>query len=222
MKSMFIVAASIAAITVVLSNYDSFGEEGKRSMPPTIQLNSSSKVEREKALADAIAARKESVRIAVSIIESWERTRPDAQISSSGKPPEYVALRLLVEFRAVEALPILLRNVGVIDVDNPTSRLEKRPLMESFPFAAAVSELGTSSVTPLLDFMGKTQDRTQLQLAVVCLRSILGKELSLAAIDLRIREKGGPESADAKLYNIAKRLHETPGVMANLILDGGR
>lgn len=103
---------------------------------------------------------------------------------------KHLAILLLGDLRASEAVPVLMRNLGYRNpekTDLPRLRLKYSGF--AYPAANSLSKIGVPAVPPLLEEL-KTLEEAEPKRAICIwtLKSILGKELAKSYLGMAIKE----------------------------------
>jgi hypothetical protein len=113
------------------------------------------------------------------------------------------AIILLGKLRAVEAIPILVEHLILPPVAlRPTVTAPPSPL-KAHPSAGALIEIGSPSLRPLLKKVEVSSDEGTLVLAAIVINGILGPDLAVAAVELRLEQQ-----KDAKVRQRLSKLQE--------------
>jgi len=154
-----------------------------------VDLTTENLNDREKA---AEAIRKERVQLIKQLIglaaEKVERLHPDDPKSSyPWRDSKHLAVLLLGDLRAVEAVPVLLEN---LEYKNPrsivTEYLDKGGW---YPAAEALSKIGMPAVGPTIDKLGVSAQKSKSsELCCWVLKKILGVRLARLRLQITIEE----------------------------------
>jgi hypothetical protein len=141
------------------------------------RLQSPDGAERRSAFEDLSDQRRQLIGELLQIVNQWEVTRESDVIEVESA--EHLAILALGILRASEAAPILIKYINVRDTGfNPNISHEIVPIEANFPALRALIEIGEPSIRYLRQRIAAAQDDTTLQLAVVGIIRIAGRELT--------------------------------------------
>lgn len=141
------------------------------------RLQSPNVDERRMALEDFSAERFRLIGELLRIVNQWGETRESDVIGVNNT--EHLAILALGVLRASEAAPIIIKYIKVRDTGfNPRISDEVVPLDTHFPALRALIEIGQPSIRYLRQAIAVAQDDITIQLAVVGIIRIEGRELA--------------------------------------------
>lgn len=112
------------------------------------------------------------------------------------------AIVLLGKLRAVEAVPVLVEHLNLPPVTLPGAPRLISPI-EANPSVGALIEIGSPCLQPLLMKVEESDDRGTLIQAALVLNQVLGPDLAVAAVKLRLEQQ-----KDAKVRQRLFKLQE--------------
>ena len=127
------------------------------------------------------------------LVRIVERVKPHAQVKLTAenlKEPTsaVLAMRLLGEFRATEAVPSLVLRIDYLDSRTAISGRYYRT-EESFPAAAALVKIGMPAIGPVLDKLGQYKgDCRGRELCAWVLKKVLGEKLVKMRLQLAVEQ----------------------------------
>jgi hypothetical protein len=98
------------------------------------------------------------------------------------------AILMLGKLRAVEAVPLLVEYLVLPPVERPPGTRQLVPPQVAHPSVGALIEIGSPCLQPLLKKVEESDDRGTLILAAVVVNQILGPDLAVAAVKLRLKQ----------------------------------
>ncbi|RJP42081.1 MAG: hypothetical protein C4547_00930 [Phycisphaerales bacterium] len=194
-------AASIVGIGGVIAWGQQVYPQTKRSWIE--QITASAGARRREAYLALVEQRKAEVRELVVIVEQWS-ARADGLKFYKNDDPLYIAVQLLGEYRAVEAVPLLMQmkarvaHQGLAD----SGQRELVPPFDSFFAAKALVSIGAPVVQPILNQLESNESLSLLEVQVngLILREILGIGLTTLVLEDRIAS-GVNETTKARLQS---------------------
>ena len=140
-------------------------------------------------------------------------TSPERRPRGRGEVPSYpddegkdLAIELLGDLRATEAIPVLLDNVKYC---NPAALSgEYLPWQFDFPAAVSLAQIGNPSVEPALATLEVTNDELERQLCCWIIKEVEGEELAPIVLQLAIgkeRYSGSKARLQAALEYLQKQ-----------------
>ena len=130
---------------------------------------------------DLLGSRGRVVQELMAIVRDREAgSEPEQELAAE-------AMRLLGRLRANEATRLLVERVAFVEPKSGGTPSLPGSWRAVLPAAAALSEIGSPVIEPLLDQVETTDDLNIRVSTSVVLKSILGVDLAIAAIELRIR-----------------------------------
>lgn len=154
---------------------------------------------RSLTLQPILDAHRAKVRTLVRFVE--ERAGGDSASRALAEP----AIAALGKVRAVEAVPVLVKYLTNPGTSRPGQFAGPMPLGAALPAVAALVEIGSPVINPLIDRALGGDDEAVTTCAAIALAKILGPDLAAAAARLRV----GP-GADAdrarRLDRLASRI----------------
>lgn len=155
------------------------------------RLTSKNQKEREKATETIRNERAELIRDLIGLAgQEVERWHPDDLTSSyPWHDSKHLAILLLGDLRAFEALPVLIENLGY---RNPRQRVIDARIVEEgwyYPAAEALSKIGMPAVGSIIDNLGVSAQKSKSsELCCWVLKKILGVRLSRVRLQIAIEE----------------------------------
>jgi hypothetical protein len=139
-------------------------------------LASERQPDREAVVRRAVEARKTTIAAAISVVKQFAQ-------NELRKGTTRDAMGLLGEYRAVEAVPVLVENLGLYVFYKES----KRPQLpeDQYPAGGALIRIGVPALAPVTAKVMETDDENVLRLAGVVIRGVLGDELGSEFIRLR-------------------------------------
>ncbi len=144
-------------------------------------------------ISDMVRVRQANVQKLISVIES----------TATGKEDVALAMRALGKYRAVEAVPFLVRHLdSMIDREEPTSWKRYPPNVSIVnPAVAALIEIGLPSIDALLEVLATEDSEQRVYLANVTTLRILGQSVRSAYIQERLKSiKDERKAARLRVY----------------------
>jgi hypothetical protein len=193
------------------------GEEAVPCQTDLIELLQSAQAERRFAAESRIVQERRSlVRSLVILARSDTRGTP----SERDEPleltsPKCLAIRLLGELRAQEAVRSLVQNLAYRVDPTVAGNVGRRGLGAWYPAAASLAEIGNPAVPEVLSFLGKSADPIERHLCVWILVRIDGRDLARFRVEKAIESSRLSEvkaNLQAALeYFDKKHLDRAPG-----------
>lgn len=147
--------------------------------------------ERVEILDQFVATRRVEIHGMLAILSNSTKELSQSQ-RIEARSMEWYAMKFLGEARAVEAVPLLVDLIAVRDSNFSPVSNEYIPHWFSFPCAVALTNIGMPAVDPLLKrIQSSAPTSTVFHVSCTTLEAILGKELTVAAVQQR--EKKYPE-----------------------------
>jgi hypothetical protein len=141
------------------------------------RLQSPNVDERRMAFEDFSAERSQLLGQLLQVVNQWGETRGSDVIEVNSA--EHLAILALGVLRASEAAPIMIKYIKVQDTGfNPRISNEVVSLDAHFPALRALIEIGEPSIRYLRQAIAIAQDDITIQLAVVGIIRIEGRELA--------------------------------------------
>jgi hypothetical protein len=180
------------------------------------RLQSPNVDERRAAFENFSAERSQHIDELLQIINQWGENRESDVIEVNSA--ERLAILALGVLRASEVAPIIIKYIKVRDADfNPTRSHEIVTLDMNFPALRALIEIGHPSIHYLRKAIAMAEDDITIQLAVVGIIRIEGRELAQFHLKA-LRKEVESEVTYGRKENIDKALSfvEDPTVVSEL------
>jgi hypothetical protein len=206
----------LVALSLVVGCYCN---EVNHTMSWIERLQSPNVDERRMAFEDFSAQRSQLIGALLQIVNHWGETRESDVIEVHSA--EHLAILALGVLRASEAAPIIIKYIKVRDTGfHPNASDEKVPLDAHFSALRALIQIGKSSIRSLREAIAMAQDDLTIQLAVVGIIRIEGRELAQFHLKA-LRKDVIDEVIHGSEANIEKALSfvEDPTIVSELKLQ---
>jgi len=177
---------------------------------PLPQLQATDAATRERASRKILAERDQLVAGLIALArqattpEPHKRGRQEVP-SYPYREPKHLAIELLGELRASEAVEVLLGNLTYC---NPVMYGSYRTWESDFPAAVSLSEIGNPALGPALAKVARTDDELERELCCWIIERVEGEELAPIVLQLAIdkeRYSGGKARLQAALEYLQKQ-----------------
>lgn len=159
------------------------------------QLRSADPKEREEG-ARAISGQQKALVAELVALASEDVERLHPEVPNSAYPwrdSKHLSILLLGELRAVEAVPVLIEDIGY---KNPRSIVATEPLDKDgwYPAVEALSKIGMPAIEPIIKKLGG-YDEECLGRELCCwvIKKVLGPRLGRVRLEIAIEESKKPE-----------------------------
>lgn len=143
-------------------------------------------------------------------VKAWSQAARAAGKEDDWRTPMTVAMRLLGDFRAPEAVPLLFEH---LTYDKPWTKVtDSWTIGDRYPAAGALAKIGMPAVRPAIDRIKTAQDELERRVCVWILTQVEGVAVARLRLEheLQVEEKS--------LYRF--RLREALGVLEKLYASG--
>ena len=157
---------------------------GETWRSPIGSLQSADPTQRVSARTRILKERRSLVRSLMIIAQTQTRVTPSEQAELLRlTSPKYLAIRLLGELRAEEAIRTLLRNLTYYVDMSIAGSLGGRGLGARYPAAGSLAKIGNPAVPKLLGFLSGSTDRLEPHLCVWTLIRIEGRDVARLRVE---------------------------------------
>ena len=185
----------ILAVGVLIAGAAGVGLSGDVGKIPTLEAPEAKA--RAIAYADLVAERTERIKALLQLAER----RIAAGIKEADDPGVF-AIRLLGDYRAEEAVPLLARNVALLT--NTNKAVFSADLWLGSRCAASLAKIGKPASRECLARLGDPGTETEVYLLSLVIRQVEGEEVARLLIDRAIA-KEDDQARKARLTDIAKK-----------------
>jgi len=134
--------------------------------------------------------------------------------SKKTKSPKELAIALLGEYRAVEAVDFLVENVSFRPAVALADAFKELSPFDGYPSAQALVKIGTPCMEGIFRRMSKPCDKTEIRLFAYLVRTLDGHELGLYRLDAAAKraEAANDPVARTNFRNLIERYKRITGL----------
>ena len=115
------------------------------------------------------------------------------------------AIAALGKVRAIEGVPVLVKNLTFAGTGDPAKHAGPMPLGDALPAVGALVEIGSPAINPLIDRAMQGDDEAVATCAAIALNKVLGPQLAVTAARLRVAP-GADAARDRRLDRLVAQI----------------